>query len=72
MRKIFSNFVCFSESPNFSICCATKFTKFTKQLSEEVDFDYVDESDPCEGFALDGEFVVNYNKTIQAEKFNYT
>ena len=54
--------------PDEGICCATKFTK---QLSEEEDVDY--ETDPCESYALDGEFVVNlYNKTIQAEKFNYT
>ena len=54
--------------PDGGICCSTKFTK---QLFEEEDVDYPDES--CESYALDGEFVVNlYNKTIQAEKFNYT
>ena len=48
-----------------SICCATKFIK-------NLSVDYVDEPDPCESFALDGEFVVNYSQTIQVEKFNYT
>ena len=56
--------------PDGGICCATKFTK---QLSKEDDLDYPEEPDPCESYALDGAFVVNYyNKTIQAEKFNYT
>ena len=54
--------------PDGGICCATKFTK---QLFEEEDVDYPEEPDPCESYALNGKFVVDYNKTIQAEKFNY-
>ena len=53
--------------PDGGKCCATKFIKNLE------DVDYVVENDPCESYALDGAFVVNYyNKTIQAEKFNYT
>ena len=63
--------------PDGGICCSIKFTKqlFEEEdvdYPEEEDVDYPEEPDPCESYALNGKFVVDYNKTIQAEKFNYT